>query len=105
MNRFVYNDTEFGLQAVGSAWDVTRTLLDGATALVATGLFDGMSADLALPRARALVEVICPVGVRIVGPDVSHPTRVGDLRFVGPDVAHANFIHWDRDTSSFPKQP
>jgi len=105
MSSFVYNDTEFHLRAAGSAWDIARALPDGGMALVASGLFDGTSAELALPRARALVKAICPVGVKIVGPDVNHPTRIGELRLVDPDVTHANFIHWDRDSSSFPKQP
>lgn len=105
MNSFVYNDTEFRLQAVGSAWDIARTLPDGGTALVGAGLFNGVSAELALPRARSLVKAICPVGVRTIGPDVNHPTRIGELRLVGPDVTHANFIHWERDSSSFPKRP
>lgn len=104
MTRFVYNDIEFGLQALGRAWDITRTQPDGRQAFVATGLFDGAPAEHALARARSLVEAICPVGVRIVGPDVGHPTRIGDLRLVGPDVTHANFIHWDRNSSSFPQR-
>jgi hypothetical protein len=104
MLSFVYNDIAFALQAVGRAWGVSRALPDGGAALVATGLFEGLSQEHALARARLLVEAIYPVGVRIVGPDVSHATRIGDLRLVGPDVTHANFIHWERDSSSFPQR-
>ena len=42
MTTFVYNETEFLLQAAGNAWDIARTLPDGGTALVAAGLFDGV---------------------------------------------------------------
>jgi hypothetical protein len=41
------------------------------------------------------------VSVKVVGPDINHSTRVGDLKIVPPDVGHPNFVHWDKD-SVFP---
>jgi hypothetical protein len=49
------------------------------------------------------VKSVYPVGVRVVGPDVAHPNKIGDLKIVGPDVTHPNFIYWDKDSASFPK--
>jgi hypothetical protein len=103
MDKFSYNDMEFAVAAAGAAWDIVRTLPGGATAVVGTGLFPGVAAADAAARARALVKSIYPVGVRIVGPDVAHPNRIGDLKIVGPDVTHPNFIYWDKDSVSCPK--
>ncbi|WP_374593180.1 hypothetical protein [Aquabacterium sp.] len=101
VSTFIYNDTEFGLRAAGVAWDVTRALPGGAEAVVATGVFAGLSAEAALERARSLVHTVCPVGVKTIGPDVAHPLRVGDLKIVGPDLTHANFVYWNQDSTSF----
>lgn len=103
MDNFSYNDMQFSVVAARSAWDVLRALPGGAAAVVGTGLFPGVAAADAASRALALVKTIYPVGVKIVGPDVAHATRIGDLRIVGPDVTHPNFIHWDRDSASCPK--
>jgi hypothetical protein len=104
MNSFIYNDIEFSIEPSGAAWDVLRLKPDGSRALVGSGLFEGQAAAEAEVHAQALVRSIMPVGVKIVGPDVNHPARVGDLRLVGPNVGHPNFIHWDRDSVSFPQQ-
>ena len=104
MTSFIYNDTEFSVTAAGSAWDISRTDANGKTALIGTGLFAGVATADAEVRAQALVKSIVPVGVKTVGPDVTHPNMIGDLKIVGPDVTHPNFIYWDRDSTSFPKQ-
>jgi hypothetical protein len=102
MSTFKYNDTEFAVTAAGSAWDITRKLPNGGDALVGAGLFAGAAAADAQAKALALVKSIYPVGVKVVGPDVAHPNRIGDLKIVGPDVTHPNFIYWDKDSASFP---
>ena len=102
MQSFRYNDIDFSLTAAGSAWDLGRRSADGREAVVGTGLFAGTAADEALVRARALAKAIYPAGIRIVGPDVDHPLKIGDLKIVGPDVTHANFVYWDKDSTSFP---
>ena len=104
MKTFFYNDGEFTLEPAGKAWDIGRKLPNGGTALVGAGLFAGLSASDAEIKALALVKAIYPVGVRTIGPDVAHPHMIGDLKIVGPDVTHPNFIHWDKDTASFPRQ-
>lgn len=104
MASFKYNDMEFALTAAGTAWDILRQLPGGASAIVGTGLFAGMAPSEAQVKALALVKAIYPVGVKIVGPDVAHPTMIGDLKIVGPDVTHPNFIYWDQDSASFPAQ-
>jgi len=101
MATFVYNDQAFSLLATGNAWDITRNMTDGGTAQVGTGLFRGLSADEAFLRARTLVKSIYPVGIKVVGPDVTHPALIGDLKIIGPNVAHPNFINWDKDSTSF----
>jgi hypothetical protein len=101
MASFFYNDSEFIVSPGG--WDVVRKLPDGTTVMVGTNLFDGLSPDEAEAKARALVQAPNPVGVKIVGPDVNHPNKIGDLKIVGPDITHPNFIYWDKDSSSFPK--
>lgn len=103
MTSFLYNDMGFTLEPSGNGWDISRDV-PGGEAIVGTGLFPGASPSEAEARARALVKAIYPVGVKIVGPDVAHGTKVGDLRIVGPAVAHPNFIYWDKDSSSFPTQ-
>ncbi len=104
MDKFTYNDMEFELAASGKAWDIVRQLPGGGTALVGTGLFAGVATNDAAPRALALVKSIYPVGIKVVGPDVTHPNMIGDLKIVGPDVTHPNFIYWDKDSVSFPGQ-
>ena len=103
MHSFKYNDMTFAVQPVGVAWDIVRTLPNGGTAVVGAGLFPSVAADEAQTRALALVKSIYPVGVRIIGPDVAHATKIGDLRVVGPDVTHPNFIYWDKDSVSNPR--
>lgn len=104
MTIFIYNDMEFLLAPVGKAWDIGRAQAGGGSALVGAGLFAGATETEAEIRALALVKAIYPVGVKTVGPDVAHPTMIGDLRIVGPDVTHPNFIQWNKDSSSFPRQ-
>lgn len=104
MTNIIYNDMAFSIDKTGSGWDITRTLQNGDIALVGAALFAGLSDVDAEARAQALVRTIFPVGIKLVGPDVAHPNRVGDLKIVGPDVAHPNFVYWDKDTTSFIKQ-
>ncbi len=104
MKTFTYNDMEFSVDSARDRWDISYKKSDGKPAFVGAGLFKGLLADEAEGRARALVKSIFPVGIKIVGPDVTHPNMIGDLKIVGPDVTHPNFIYWDKDSSSFPKQ-
>lgn len=103
MTRFTYNDAQFWLERAGQGWTILRQHAGGSAAPVATGLFAGSSEQEAEGRARALVKTIDPVGIRLVGPDLTRTLRSGDLRIIGPDVAHPNFISWDKDRTSFPK--
>ena len=104
MSTFNYNDTEFSVTAAGQAWDIARKLPNGSDALVSAGLFPGAAPAEAQTKAQALVKVIYPVGIKVVGPDVAHPNMIGDLKIVGPDVTHPNFIYWDKDSASCPAQ-
>jgi hypothetical protein len=101
MKNMIYNDQAFSIASTGSGWDITRKLPNGDIAVVGANLFAGLSDSDAQAQAQALIRTIFPVGVKIVGPDVTHPDRVGDLKIVGPDVGHPNFIYWDRDSTSF----
>ena len=103
MTRFSYNDAEFWLEPAGPGWTILRQRAGGSPAPIATGLFAGSSEHEAETRARELVKAIDPVGIKLVGPDLTRSLRAGDLRIVGPDVAHLNFIAWDKDSTSFPK--
>lgn len=105
MANFQYNDMEFAVNAAGAAWDILRMLPGGASAVVGTGLFAGASAADAQAKGLALVKAIYPCGIKVVGPDVTHPNMIGNLKIVGPDVTHPNFIYWDKDSASFPAQP
>lgn len=104
MDTLNYNDMTFAVAAAGAGWDIQRLLPDGSQALVGTGLFAGAAAQEAQARALGLIKATYPVGIKVVGPDVAHPTRIGDLKIVGPDVTHPNFIYWDKDSVSCPKQ-
>ncbi|MCX7167854.1 MAG: hypothetical protein NTV11_16480 [Rhodocyclales bacterium] len=104
MKSFTYNDMDFSVEKVQGRWDISCKKPDGTSALVGAGLFAGLPEDEVGDRARALVKSILPVGIKIVGPDVTHPNLIGDMKLVGPDVTHPNFIYWDKDSSSFPKQ-
>ncbi len=104
MKSFTYNDMDFSLESDQGRWDISCKKPDGKSAYVAAGLFSGLPESEIEAKALALVKSIFPVGIRSVGPDVTHPTLVGDLKIVGPDVTHPNFIYWDKDSSSFPKQ-
>ena len=103
MKSFTYNDMEFSVEKAQDRWDISCKKADGKAALVAAGLFAGVSESEAEAKARALVRTMLPVGIKVVGPDVAHPNLIGDLKLVGPDVTHPNFIYWDKDSSSFPR--
>ena len=103
MKIFTYNDMLFSLEPVGGKWDIVCKRADDRTAYLAVGVFPAATEAEAEIRARALVRTICPVGVRVVGPDVARPIRIGDLRIVAPDVVHPAFVYWDKDSSSCPK--
>ena len=102
---FIHGDVGYVVRASGAAWDVCRLSANGEPVVVGAGLFAGLSAEAACARAQAFVKVLSPVGVRIVGPDVAHPLRAGEVRIVPPNVAHPNFVYWTHDSVSFPSFP
>ena len=104
MTSFVYNDMEFSVEEAQGRWTIRYKSADGRNGIVGAGLFAGVPAGEIAVRVRKLVETVLPVGVRCVGPDVAHPITVGDLKIVPPDVAHPNFIYWNKESASFPKQ-
>lgn len=104
MPTFTYNDKVFSVEPRGDKWDIACQLPNGSSAVAAAGLFPGLTEAEALPRAQALMKTIYPVGVRTVGPDVTHPNTIGGLRIVGPDVTHPNFIYWNKDSVNCPKE-
>ena len=99
MKRFTYNDMDFTVEKVGNAWDIKN-----GKAQVAAGLFPGVADADAEAKAVALVKTIFPVGVRVVGPDTVHPITVGDIKYFPPAVNHANFVYWNKDSSSQAKK-
>ena len=101
MKNMIYNDMEFAIEKASRGWDISRKLPGGEYAFVAASLFENLPNEEVEKQFQLLVRTIYPVGVKIVGPDVSHPYRVGDLRIVGPDVAHPNFVYWNKNRSSF----
>ena len=103
MTSFTHNDAEFRVEPTGRGWTIFRERPGGASAPIATGLFAGSSEAEAQARARALVKALDPVGIRLVGPDLTRTLRSGDLKIVGPDVAHPNFVAWEKDSASFPE--
>jgi hypothetical protein len=103
MKNFLYNDMEFSVAKTSSGWDINRTLPNGDFAVVGASLFKDLGEVDAGIRALALVRKVFPVGIKIVGPNVSHPNMVGDLKIIGPDVSHPNFIYWNKDSTSFAK--
>jgi hypothetical protein len=104
MQRFSYNDMQFTIEKREDRWDLTYQLPNGSSALAGTGLFAGLPESEAGTRALALIKTIFPVGIKSVGPDVTHPNTIGDLKIVGPDVTHPNFIYWNKDSVSCPKE-
>ena len=104
MKSFTYNDMAFSLEQAAERWNILCQRADGKSACVATGVFVGVPENEVEARALALVKAAFPVGIKVVGPDVTHPTMIGDLKIVGPDVTHPNFIYWDKDSSSCPQQ-
>ena len=104
MKSFTYNDMAFSLEQAAERWNILCQRADGKSAYVATGVFVGVPDNEVEARALALVKAAFPVGIKVVGPDVTHPTMIGDLKIVGPDVTHPNFIYWDKDSSSCPQQ-
>ena len=103
MKSFTYNDMTFSLEPAVAGWNIVCQRADSKPVYVAAGLFAGLSEAEAEDRALALVKTAFPVGVRIVGPDVAHPSMVGDLKIIGPDVVHPNFIYWDKESLSCPQ--
>ena len=101
MTKFFYNDSEYTVEPSG--YNIRRLMPDGSIAFVGANLFPGMAASEAEAKAQALVKSIQPVGVKVVGPDVSRPNMVGDLKIVGPDITRPNFVYWDKDSTSFSK--
>lgn len=89
----VYNGVTFTLTEGAKGWDITYP-----KGTVGTGLFPGAAAHEARSKAKAVLRGAFPVGVKVVGPDINHPNRVGDLKLVPPDVGHPNFVHWDKDS-------
>ena len=100
MKNFTYNDMDFSVEKAKNHWDVFYKKSDGQLACVGAALFEGVAESEVEAKARALVKAVFPVGVRSVGPDVAHPTWIGDLKIIGPDISHANFIYWDKERVS-----
>lgn len=98
MKTFKYNDIDFSVEKAGNRWDVFYQKENGKLAIVGTGLFEGVSENDIQEKAKTLVKSIFPVGVRCIGPDVTRPIMVGDLKVVLPDVAHPNFIYWNKES-------
>ncbi len=104
MPTLTYNDMTFAVEPRGDRWDISYALPNGANAIAGAGLLAGLPEGEATVRALALIKTVFPVGIRCVGPDVSHPNTIGDLKIIGPDVTHPNFIYWDKDSVSCPKE-
>jgi hypothetical protein len=104
MKSILYNDMQFSVEQRDDRWDITYKLPNGAIALAGAGLFAGLSESEAETRALSLIKTVFPVGIKSVGPDVTHPNTIGDLKIVGPDVTHPNFIYWNKDSVSCPKE-
>lgn len=100
MKKFTYNDIEFSIATTGTGWNISRKLANGETAQVGAALFGTLSYRDAIAQAEALIRIIYPVGVKIIGPDVAHPNLVSGMKIIGPDVAHPNFINWPANTTS-----
>jgi hypothetical protein len=105
MQSIRYNDMQFSVEPRDDRWDITYTIPNGTSAFAGAGLFAGLPENEAATRALTLIKTIFPVGIKSVGPDVSHPNTIGDLKIVGPDVTHPNFIYWNKDSVSCPKEP
>ena len=88
MKSFTYNDMAFSLEQAAERWNILCQRADGKSASVATGVFAGVPENEVEARALALVKAAFPVGIKVIGPDVTHP----------------NFIYWDKDSSSCPQQ-
>ena len=101
MTKFFYNDSEYTIEQSG--YDIRRLMPDGSPTFIGANLFPGLTAPEAEAKAQALIKSIQPVGVKVVGPDVSRPNMVGDLKIVGPDITRPNFVYWDKDSTSFSK--
>jgi hypothetical protein len=104
MRSISYNDMQFSVEKRGDRWDITYQLPNGSSAIAGAGLFVGLPESEVEPRALALIKTIFPVGIKSVGPDVTHPNTIGDLKIIGPDVTHPNFIYWNKDSASCPKE-
>jgi hypothetical protein len=104
MPSIFYNDMQFTVEPRGDRWDIACQLPNGSSAFVGAGLFAGLPEHEAEARALALIRTIFPVGIKSVGPDVSHPNTIGDLKIIGPDVGHPNFIYWNKDSASCPRE-
>ena len=104
MQSIFYNDMQFSVEKRDDRWDITYKLPNGAIALAGAGLFADLSESEAETRALALIKTVFPVGIKSVGPDVTHPNTIGDLKIVGPDVTHPNFIYWNKDSVSCPRE-
>ena len=103
MQTINYNDMQFTVEKNGAGWDIICRRPNGTSATAGAGLFAEVPEGEVAARALALIKTVFPVGIRMVGPDVGHPTTIGDLKIVGPDVTHPNFIYWDKDSVSCPK--
>ena len=97
-----YNDMQFTVESRDGKWDISYATPKGPV-YAGAGLFAGLAEAEARTRALTLIKTVFPVGVKVVGPDVTHPNMIGDLKIVGPDVTHPNFIYWNKDTASCPK--
>jgi hypothetical protein len=104
METIHYNDMQFSVEKSGAGWDIICKRQDGSRAIAGAGLFAGLPDSDVAAQALALIKTVFPVGIRCVGPDVTHPLTIGDLKIVGPDVTHPSFIYWNKDSVSCPKE-
>ncbi len=103
MKSFSYNDIDFVAENVHKRWDISYTKADGKSAYAGAGLFEGVPEKEIEGKLRVLIRSIFPVGIKVIGLDLTHPNLIGDLKIIGPDITHPNFIYWDKESSSFPK--
>ena len=104
MRSISYNDMQFSLEQRDDRWDINCLQPNGSSTAVGAGLFAGLPEGEAEARALTLIKTIFPVGIKSVGPDVTHPNTIGDLKIIGPDVTHPNFIYWNKDSVSCPRE-
>lgn len=101
MTKFIHNDAEYVVEPLG--YNIRRVMPDGSSSYIGTNLFPGMTIEEASVKAKQVVKSVNPIGIKVVGPDVTRPNMIGDLKIIGPDISRPNFVNWEKDSISFPK--